>query len=75
MPQPNPTTALTDLAALYHRLGLSEQAIRVVEMIRRSNPARAVRGGRSNVTSRYPSRKMGVTVQAESHKVELAAMK
>jgi len=33
-----------------------------------------VGGGRSNVSGRYPSRKMGVTIQFESHRVELAGV-
>ena len=31
-------------------------------------------GGRGNVSGRYPSRKMGMTIQFESHRVELAAI-
>ena len=54
------------------RLNLSREAQGVVAQIRRSDPARRVRGGRHNVSGRYPSRKMGVTIQFESHRVELA---
>src|SRR5439155_9447949 len=36
--------------------------------------ARRVRSGRCNVSGRYPSRKMGATIQFESHRVELAAI-
>src|SRR5712692_7455175 len=36
---------------------------------------RAVGGGRANVAGRYPSRKMGVTIQFESHRVELAFLR
>ncbi len=54
-----------------HRLNLLEQARNVVERIRSSNPSRRVGGGRKNVSGRYPSRKMGVTIQFESHRVEL----
>ncbi len=43
----------------------------VIELIRSSGPARAVRSGKSNMSGRYPSRKMGVTIQFESHKNEL----
>jgi len=46
----------------------------VIDQIRSSDPARRVGGGRSNVSGRYPSRKMGVTIQFESHRVELAAV-
>ncbi|GBE93912.1 DDE-type integrase/transposase/recombinase [Nostoc cycadae] len=54
-----------------HRVKLSEVAIKLVEQIRSSQPSRLVGGGRNNVAGRYPSRKMGVTIQFESHKVEL----
>lgn len=62
------------LAALYERLGLSAEARTVVETIRASPPARRVRGATGNVAVRYPSRKMGVTIQAESHRNELAGL-
>jgi putative transposase len=60
-----------EFAAWAERIDLSDQAQSVVAHIRHSDPARRVRGGRSNVTGRYPSRKMGVTIQFESHRVEL----
>ena len=56
------------------RLGLSPQAVQVIQQIRSSPPARHVRSGRGNVSGRYPSRKMGVTIQFESHRNELAAI-
>jgi putative transposase len=59
------------LQALFQRKGFSRQAQRVIEQVRDSQPTRRVRGGRGNVTSLYPSRKMGVIIQAESHRVEL----
>jgi len=62
------------LAALYQRLGLSAEARAVIETIRASPPARRVRGAAGNVAARYPSRKMGVTIQAESHRNELAGL-
>src|SRR5215510_4506227 len=55
-------------------LGLSAQAMQVIEQIRSSPPARHVRSGRGNVSGRYPSRKRGVTIQFESHRNELAAI-
>jgi len=55
-------------------LGLSAQAMQVIQQIRSSPPARHVRSGRGNVSGRYPSRKMGVTIQFESHRNELAAI-
>jgi transposase InsO family protein len=54
------------------RLRLSQEARAAVAKIRSSGPARRVGGGRNNVSGRYPSRKMGVTIQFESHRVELA---
>jgi putative transposase len=56
---------------LCRRLDLSETAINVIEKIRESQPSRLVGGGKQNVSGRYPSKKMGVTIQFESHKVEL----
>ena len=60
-----------DYTAWATRIGLSDQAQSVVAHIRSSEPARRVGGGRANVAGRYPSRKMGVTIQFESHRVEL----
>ncbi|MEL6462843.1 MAG: integrase, partial [Cyanobacteria bacterium J06621_15] len=42
-----------------------------IEIIRNSQPSRRVGGGKKNVSGRYPSQKMGMTIQFESHKVEL----
>jgi hypothetical protein len=56
------------------RLGLPAEAQDIVATIRTSPPSRAVTGRAGNVCARYPSRKMGVTIQAESHRVELAAI-
>jgi transposase InsO family protein len=53
------------------RLSLTEQARAAIAEARRRNPTRRVGGGRQNVCGRYPSRKMGVTIQFESHRVEL----
>jgi len=49
------------------KLNLSEQAESVIYQIRSSPPARRVGGGAGNVCGRYPSQKMGVTIQFESH--------
>ena len=61
-----------ELQAWFQRLDISPEAQRVVREIRASDPVRRVGGGRRNVCGRYPSRKMGVTIQFESHRVELA---
>jgi transposase InsO family protein len=61
-----------DLSLWYQRLGLHEDAREIVDGIRCSEPARRVGGGKSNVPGLYPSRKMGKTIQFESHRVEFA---
>jgi putative transposase len=53
------------------RLALPDHARTLVAHIRSEPPSRRVRGAAGNVSGRYPSRKMGWTVQAESHTVEL----
>jgi putative transposase len=53
------------------QIQLSPQTINLIQHIRSSDPSRSVGGGRGNVAGRYPSQKMGVTIQFESHKVEL----
>ena len=55
-------------------LGFTQQTNELLDQIRAAPPARRVGGGRQNVTGRYPSRKMGVTIQFESHSNELAAV-
>lgn len=50
---------------------LPPSTINLIQNIRNSDPSRLVGGGRGNVCGRYPSQKMGVTIQFESHKVEL----
>ena len=55
-------------------VGVSPHGRALIDRIRASDPARRVGGGRSNVSGRYPSRKMGVTIQFESHRVELAGI-
>jgi len=63
-----------DLLVWFQRLALAESARSRIEQIRSSGPSRHAGGGRSNVSGRYPSRKMGVTIQFESHRVELAGI-
>lgn len=62
------------ILAWFQRLNLPEHARSTISHIRSAGPARRVGGGRSNVSGRYPSRKMGVTIQFESHQVELAGI-
>ena len=61
-----------DLLAWFQRLRLPEGARAIINQIRSSEPARRVGGGKQNVSGRYPSKKMGVIIQFESHRVELA---
>lgn len=56
------------------RLRLSGEARSFVQGIRTSPPRRLVQGRGGNVTVRYPSRKMGWTIQGESVRGEWAAM-
>ena len=63
-----------DLLAWYKQLGIAERTQTLIDHIRSSNPARRVSGRRSNVSGKYPSRKMGVAIQFESHRVELAGI-
>ncbi len=64
----------SELSAWYARLHISSQARSVIDQVRSSQPARQVGGGSRNVSGRYPSRKMGLTIQFESHRVELAGI-
>jgi len=56
----------------YNDLSLSQDAIEVITRIRENDPSRRVGGGRKNVVGAYPSKKMGLSIQFESHKLELA---
>ena len=64
----------SELLAWHAQRGTPERTRSVISHIRSTDPARRVGGGRCNVSGRYPSRKMGVTIQFESHRVELAAI-
>jgi transposase InsO family protein len=63
-----------ELQTWFDSVDLSEEARFVIARIRSSDPARRVGGGKRNVAGRYPSSKMRVTIQFESHQVELAAI-
>jgi putative transposase len=56
------------------QLKLSPSAQATIAQIRSGPPARHVHSRAGNVSGRYPSRKMGGTIQFESHRVELAAI-
>lgn len=61
-----------ELLAWYQQLNATNDARLEVNRVRSSGPSRRVGGGGSNVSGRYPSQKMAVTIQFESHRVELA---
>jgi putative transposase len=61
-----------EFEALCLELNWSREASELATRIRTSEPVRLVRGGRGNVRGRYPSKKMGRTIQFESHTCELA---
>ena len=50
---------------------ISHDALLVIKKIRESEPARLVRSGPRNVIGRYPSVKMGRTIQFARHRNEL----
>lgn len=62
------------LVNLFIRKGITPESRRLIEHIRSSEPSRRVSSGRGNTPGKYVSKKMGVTIQFESHKVELAAI-
>jgi putative transposase len=64
----------SELFRLIQRLNLSTQAQQIIKEIRTSSPVRRVRSAAGNVSVRYPSRKMGFVIQAESHRNELAGI-
>lgn len=62
------------LEEYFERRGMTSRAREVVRTVRSSPPTRRVKSGAVNVACRYVSRKMGLVIQAESHKNELAAL-
>jgi putative transposase len=67
---------LTDeeFALWCQRNAISPETEAAIARIRSSRPARRVRGQGSNVSGRYPSVKMGFSIQFESQHVELWAI-
>src|SRR6516165_10315961 len=57
-----------------HRLALSPATCEFLARLRAAPPVRRVQGRAQNVSGTYTSRKMGLTIQFESHKVELWAI-
>ena len=64
----------SELHQLYQKLNVTKQAQQIIDEIRSSPPMRRVRSAAGNVSVRYPSQKMGVIIQAESHRNELAGV-
>ena len=56
------------------RLQLSSETEALIASIRSSPPVRRVSGRANNITGRYPSPKMGVSIQFESERVEFWAI-
>ena len=56
------------------RLHLSPATCEFLTRVRSSPPVRRVQGRGTNVSGTYASRKMGCTIQFESHTVELWAI-
>jgi putative transposase len=54
------------------RLNLPALGREYLKRVAASQPSRSVRSNGANVVCRFPSMKMGVTIQAESHSCELA---
>src|SRR6266849_6392233 len=63
-----------DLLAWFQRVDFPKETCSTINHIRSMGPSRCVGGGKSNVAGRYPSKKMGVSILFESHRVELAGI-
>lgn len=61
-------------AEFCQRQQLSSTGTKVIERVRTSDPSRRVKSSWGNVSCRFSSHKMGMTIQAESHSNELAAL-
>lgn len=66
--------SVSELSEYCDRHQLSPEARKVINHVRSSPPTRRVKSGASNVACRYASKKMGMVIQAESHKNELPAL-
>jgi transposase InsO family protein len=67
-----PMLSNIEIGQWYKRLNLSDGSQAVINQIRTSQPVRSVQSFKDNVIGRYPSQKMGLTIQFESHKNEFA---
>ena len=66
--------AESELADYFQMRNIASDAGEVIRNIRASDPSRRVDSGTKNVACRFASKKMGMTIQAESHQNELAAV-
>jgi putative transposase len=64
----------SDFQQWCHTLALAPSTCDFLASIRASQPVRRVNSRANNVSGTYPSSKMNVTIQFESHKVELWAI-
>ncbi|MCU5325623.1 DDE-type integrase/transposase/recombinase [Bacillus cereus] len=63
-----------ELKKWFEENNITPAAQEIINQIRSSEPSRKVQSGKNNVSGFYPSRKMGMTIQFESHTVELPAI-
>ncbi|CUB35086.1 MULTISPECIES: TnsA endonuclease N-terminal domain-containing protein [Bacillus] len=55
-------------------LDFTKETVSTIQKIRTSPPSRSVRSSKKNLSGKYPSKKMGMSIQYESYTVELVAM-
>lgn len=55
-------------------LNFTKETVSTIQKIRTSPPSRSVRSSKKNLSGKYPSKKMGMSIQYESYTVELVAM-
>lgn len=65
---------IEDIESWLRQKAIPENTIKYIVGIRNSQPARKVRSNGKNVTGFYSSKKMGLTIQFESHTIELAGI-
>jgi hypothetical protein len=61
-----------DLLAWCRAARLDDEALQIIRLIRESGPTRVAKSRSKNVSGWYPSRKMGRTIQFETHRIMLA---
>ncbi|MFA1714147.1 Mu transposase C-terminal domain-containing protein [Peribacillus frigoritolerans] len=64
----------SEIEQWFKKNNIADHTKDLINEIRSSDPYRKVQSGRGNVSGAYPSRKMGFTIQFESHTVELPAI-